>query len=138
MVLFRSEGFRRHAPTMTRRYPTPMDRIIANSAPSLELAYNGTPCWEWLRRVNNQGYPTMTRRLKRGPRKGKVVTVYAHREAVKASGRRLTPRQVVMHLCNNISCVNPEHLKGGTQRQNMRQCVEEGRHFTPWRRSERE
>lgn len=116
------------------RYDTILDRIVANSVASPDHAYDGTPCWEWTRRVNNQGYPTMTRRLKRGPRKGQVVTVYAHREAVKASGRRLTTRQVVLHLCNNPSCVNPAHLKGGTQRENVRQCVAEGRHFTPWRR----
>ena len=77
----------------------------------------------------------MTRRLKRGPRKGQVVTVYAHRESVKAfTDRKLSPRQVVMHLCNNRSCVNPAHLKGGTQRQNVRQCVAEGRHFTPFKK----
>lgn len=116
------------------RYNSMLERIVANSVPSDTYAYNGTPCWEWIRRFNNQGYPTMTRRLKRGPRKGQVVTVYAHREAVKASGRRLTTRQVVLHLCNNPSCVNPEHLRGGTQKQNVRQCVEEGRHFTPWRK----
>ena len=116
------------------RYASLADRIIANSVLSDTHAYNGTPCWEWARRCNNQGYPTMTRRLKRGPRKGQVCTVYVHREAIKAfTTRRLTARMVVLHLCNNPSCVNPEHLRGGTQSQNVRQCVAEGRHRTPFR-----
>ena len=80
----------------------------------------------------------MTRRMKRGPRKGQVVTVYAHRESVRAfTNRRVTIRTVVMHLCNNPSCVNPDHLQGGTQRANVQQCVREGRHKTPLRDPER-
>ncbi|MFA6063848.1 MAG: HNH endonuclease [Gallionella sp.] len=115
------------------RYPTLADRIIANSVQSDTHAYNGTPCWEWVRRCNNSGYPTMTRRLQRGSRKGQVVTVYAHRESVKAfTDRRVTPKMVIMHLCNNRSCVNPAHLQGGTQKQNIRQCVAEGRHKSPF------
>jgi len=116
------------------RYASMADRLIANSVLSPDHAYDGTPCWEWMRRLNNQGYPTLTRRLKRGPRKGQVVTVFAHRESIVVfTGRRMTPRMVALHLCNNRRCINPEHLKGGTQKQNVRQCVREGRHRTPFR-----
>jgi hypothetical protein len=31
-----------------------------------------------------------------------------------------TKRNVVRHLCNNNHCINPEHLKIGTQAQNLR------------------
>ena len=64
------------------KYASMADRLIANSVLSPDHTYDGTPCWEWMRRLNNQGYPTLTRRLKRGPRKGQVVTVFAHRESI--------------------------------------------------------
>lgn len=120
------------------RYDTVADRIIANSAPSDELAYNGTPCWIWLGAVNANGYGRMNFRYKSGPRKGKHYQMLAHRAAVHyMTPRRITPRMVVLHLCNNPSCVNPAHLQGGTQRKNVQQCVREGRHKTPFRDPEK-
>jgi len=116
------------------------ERIIANSHLSTDSFYNGTPCWEWLgkRDLNRCGvpYPVMTLRYQRGPRKGKVYNARVHRKSVEFfKGRRLTPRMVVLHLCNNTLCVNPEHLLGGSQKKNVQQCVADGRHFTPFRKS---
>jgi hypothetical protein len=83
-------------------------------------------------------YPAMTLRYKSGPRKGKVYNVRVHRKVVEVfQGRRVTPKSVVLHLCNNSLCVNPEHLLSGTQKKNVRQCVADGRHKTPFRDPER-
>lgn len=116
-----------------RKYASMEDRIIANSVLSEEHEYNGERCWEWLGRykVNRSGkrYPVLTMRFKRGPRKGKVRTVLVHRLVIVVfKGRIMTPRMVGMHLCNNSMCVCPNHLEGGTQRKNVRQCVADGRH----------
>src|SRR5262249_25821795 len=98
------------------------------------------PCWDWIGAftTNRSGmrYGKLKTRIKRGPRKGMLTTWLAHRLAVIAlKGRSLWPRQKVMHLCNNSLCINPAHLAGGSQRKNVRQCMKEGRHKTPWRRS---
>lgn len=114
------------------RYASLRDRIIANSVlapPESGRILNGTPCWEWAGTLNAAGYPRMTLRRKRGPRKGKVRGVLAHRQSlIEFKGVKLSRRQVCKHLCNNPLCVNPEHLEAGSQSSNMKQCVREGRH----------
>ena len=121
------------------RYESIQERIIANSTPSQECLHDGTPCWEWLGkcRPNRSGvlYPYITRRITKGPRKGKVESALAHRVALRVFKKvRLMKRHVVMHLCNNTICVNPAHLARGSQKSNVQQCMREGRHVTPFRR----
>lgn len=125
------------------KYATLGDRIIANSYQSSDKFYKDTPCWIWTGKVkaNARGmlYGYMGFRYKSGPRKGKNYDMAAHRASVKAfhKGKRITPKVVVMHLCNNSLCVNPAHLLGGTASRNMRQCVRDGRHKTPFRDPEK-
>lgn len=114
------------------RYASLADRIIANSVLAPEDSgqyYDDTPCWIWTGTYNSAGYPHMRMRRKRGAKKGKVRGVLAHRMSIEAfKGRTLRRDQVCQHLCNNKSCVNPAHLKGGSQSSNMKQCVRDGRH----------
>lgn len=117
---------------MPRKYPTLAERIIANSIIDTENAYAGTYCWRWIGKVskNNRGqlYPVMTMRVE-----GKVRNARVHRVVLaEIKGKRMTPKRVAMHLCNNSLCVNPEHLAAGFQRDNVRQCVRDGRHVTPF------
>ncbi|WP_415915280.1 HNH endonuclease [Qipengyuania flava] len=53
--------------------------------------------------------------------------IYAHRLALLIDGRLPDEGQVVLHSCNNRACVNPSHLKWGTQRENMQQAILQGR-----------
>lgn len=128
---------------MPRKYASLGDRIIANSLMSETQFYKDEPCWNWTGKTgrNRSGmlYGKMTFRYQCGPHKGKVYNMAAHRASVKAfhKGKRITPKTVVMHLCNNSLCVNPAHLMGGTQSKNIRQCVKDGRHKTPFRDPER-
>lgn len=127
---------------MPRKYDSLAERLLANSRPSEESAYNGSRCWEWIgklqRNRNGTGYPVLTLRYKNGPRKGKVYNMRAHRLSIVVfKHRRMTPKMVARHLCNNPLCINPEHLVGGSQRANVRQCVADRRHKTPFRDPEK-
>lgn len=109
------------------------ERILANSHESEHWSYDGIPCriWDGAKTVNRSGmrYGKISIRIKRGPRKGKIRSALAHREAIKAfTGRRLPAKCVGKHLCNITLCVEARHLVGGTQRSNVRQCVADGRH----------
>lgn len=117
-------------------YASLEERIIANTVISEDSYYDGTPCWLWTGARNSSGYGKLNLRWQRGPRKGKVRSALAHRIAlIVFTGRRLTTKSVVLHLCNNRLCCNPAHLQGGTQKKNVQQCVAEGRHFTPFRKA---
>lgn len=121
---------------MPFKYPDLAHRIVANTVMAIDSFYDGTPCWLWMGKRNASGYPVISLRWQRGPRKGQVRSALAHRiSLVTFKRRRLTARSVAKHLCNNPVCVNPDHLAGGSQRSNVRQCVAEGRHFTPFRKA---
>ncbi|ACF15727.1 HNH endonuclease [Yersinia phage Yepe2] len=51
----------------------------------------------------------------------------AHRYALYVHLQRpLKEGCVVMHSCDNPSCVNPEHLSEGTQKENIEDCRSKG------------
>lgn len=121
---------------MPMQYPTMEDRIIANTVVCEDYFYAGSSCWLWIGARNSSGYGKISLRWQRGPRKGQVRHALAHRIALTAfTGRRVTTKSVVLHLCNNRLCCNPAHLQGGTQKKNVQQCVADGRHFTPFRKA---
>jgi len=83
-------------------------------------------CWEWTGGKNYAGYGVFWLEGK---------TVGAHRYAAglpqsRDSGGR---RVVVMHLCDNPSCVNPKHLTVSNQSDNLKDSWEKGRKFVPKR-----
>lgn len=67
-------------------------------------------CWLWTGYKNHSGYGCMTYF---GKTKGAhVVSFLIHKGKIKKG-------LVIMHSCNNPSCVNPNHLSQGTHKQNM-------------------
>lgn len=76
-------------------------------------------CWNFAGCKAHDGYG----RVKRG---GK--NLMAHRYALSEYlGRPLKDGCVVLHSCDNPSCINPEHLSEGTQADNIRDCIAKGR-----------
>lgn len=69
-------------------------------------------CWLWTGGRQSRGYGWFP--------EGRVL---AHRFSVQAPAGT-----VVRHRCDNPPCVRPDHLLIGTQRENMRDMVERGRH----------
>lgn len=86
-------------------------------------------CWIWVGARLPRGYGRFYYR-------GRVQ--YAHRVALRLlRGADVPDHLVVMHSCDNPSCVNPAHLAVGTQRDNMRDASNKGRvvHVQDWRGS---
>ncbi len=82
-------------------------------------------CWEWTACRHKQGYGKFFIRK----RKENINKEYkAHRLSYELVNGRIPNGMVVRHSCDNPPCVNPDHLSIGTQRQNMMDCIERGRH----------
>lgn len=79
-------------------------------------------CWEWQGIRQRQGYGRVRRDKK---------LVYAHRLAYELTYGPIPDGLLVCHHCDNPPCCNPAHLFLGTNADNMRDCAEKRRHFTP-------
>ena len=91
------------------------EHIMSNVLVSLD-----TRCWNWMLFVNAAGYGRI--RL-RNPRR----QAYAHRASYEAFHGPVPDGLNVLHKCDNPSCVNPDHLFAGTQKQNIIDCRDKGR-----------
>lgn len=79
-------------------------------------------CWEWTGRINipirGQNYGIMYCRRK---------LHYSHRLAYEFANGPIPGDLRILHSCDNPLCVNPAHLRTGTQGENMRDCAIKGR-----------
>ena len=79
-----------------------------------------TGCWVWQGSCGFNGYG----RLRYGPGR-KPAT--CHRIIYEHHFGPIPKGMVVMHKCDNRRCVNPDHLHGATQGDNMRDMHKKGR-----------
>ena len=85
---------------------------------SIKIADSG--CWEWQRSRHKQGYGHF-------PYKRKVML--AHRVSWILYHGILDPNILVLHKCDNPSCVNPDHLFLGTDRDNVLDSISKNRFY---------
>lgn len=76
-------------------------------------------CWVWPRAKNPKGYGVAAVEGQRD---------YAHRAAYRIRKGPIPPGRVVMHICDNPGCVNPDHLSLGSHADNTRDCCLKKRH----------
>lgn len=67
-------------------------------------------CWYWLSDKNNKGY---------GDIKHHSGRWLAHRLSYELHKGQIPPGLVIDHLCHVPDCVNPDHLRAVTHKQNM-------------------
>lgn len=90
-------------------------------------------CWEWIAKSQMRGYGY----FQFGGRLGKHVL--AHRYSYELANGEIPELEsqyhgyAVMHLCDNRKCVNPAHLRLGTQAGNCRDAADKGRCVVPKR-----
>lgn len=89
-----------------------LDRCVLNPS---------TWCWEWQGVKDRDGYGQFGY-------ENKIVLVHrlAYQFYYQCSEEEMKGK-IVMHICDNPSCVNPDHLKLGTQKDNVQDCVQKGR-----------
>lgn len=75
-------------------------------------------CWEWQSKNTSEIYG----RFKVGK-----YSMVAHRVAYLLTYGSIEDGKILMHTCDFPRCVNPEHLKIGTDSDNMVDMVEKGR-----------
>jgi len=80
-----------------------------------------TDCWIWTGARNPLGYG-------RFYVSGLKSNALAHRVGYVMFRGPLRPGSVLMHECDNNSCVNPEHMRVGTSKKNTWDMIGKGRH----------
>lgn len=77
-------------------------------------------CWEWRGNIRKDGYGQA--------RDEYVGTRRTHRIAFALINGPITSEQMLLHSCDNRACCNPDHLRIGTQYENIQDMISRGRH----------
>lgn len=77
-------------------------------------------CWIWLGAKNSKGYGVVRLHRKR-------ANCFSHRISYEMHKGIIPTGKLVLHTCDNPSCVNPEHLWLGTPLQNSSDMRSKGR-----------
>lgn len=76
-------------------------------------------CIEWLGHVQTAGYG----QFKRNGRE-----ILAHRDAYEKAHGPIPPGVLVLHSCDNRKCINPDHLRLGTAKDNFGDMIKRSRY----------
>lgn len=76
-------------------------------------------CWEWIGAINGKGYGIFSI----------FNTIFlAHRVSYYIVHGPISDGTLILHKCDNVKCVNPDHLYSGTQADNIHDRAERNPH----------
>jgi hypothetical protein len=86
-------------------------------------------CWLFTIGLDKNGYGSfhISKNMISKYKITKKKMIYAHRFSYLIFNDFIPDNLNIRHMCNNPSCVNPFHLKVGTQKENMEDMVKAGR-----------
>lgn len=74
-------------------------------------------CWEWQGTPDRHGYGRIN------TSSPNVKSIFAHRLSYQIANGEIPDGMVIMHACDNPSCVNPRHLSAGSQSDNLQDAA---------------
>jgi hypothetical protein len=77
-------------------------------------------CWLWTGHKDPNGYGRIAM--------GRELLEKSHRMSYMIHKGPIPKGLVVMHICDNPPCVNPDHLQIGTNADNLNDSYKKGRH----------
>jgi hypothetical protein len=84
----------------------------------LQYVHKTENCWNWTGYLNERGYGQFDYNQK---------TCLAHRVSFILFKEAIPEGLFILHSCDNRKCVNPDHLRIGTNQENMNDKVARGR-----------
>lgn len=88
---------------------------------NLSVPVTESGCWIWIGKADHNGYGLFNITSTGNP-------VMAHRLCYELTKGEIPKGLHLLHSCDTPPCINPAHLKPGTQKKNMQECVDRGRH----------
>lgn len=95
--------------------------------PTVEILISRTTkvgeCLQWNGKKTRKGYGRIMINRKE---------TYTHRAMIVAkTGNQIPDGMCVLHSCDNPSCINPDHLRIGTHKENSEDMMQRGRGYRP-------
>ena len=90
--------------------------IWMTSAPQIKKNLE-TGCWEWMKNRNRKGYGQTAYGVK------KVLVHRLHWKLI----HKYWPTDILLHSCDNPPCINPDHLREGSHKDNTNDMIKRGR-----------